>query len=418
MHSEPSGPVHGTVRAPPSKSVTHRAIVLSMLCSGRSTIRNPLISGDTLSTLAAAGLMGASCREGRSLSVAGNLRQASDVVNAGNSGTTARLLSSVSALLPGFSVFTGDSSLRRRPMGPIIQTVRQLGGKAFSTNGDGRLPAVFGGVMHRGRARLRADVSSQFASSLAISCPLKKEDTEIMLTGPRNSMPYLKLTTEMVSMFGCSATLEGRSLLCRGGGAYKARTVDVPGDFSSASFILSAAAVTGGTVAVKGLGDEFTQADSMIMEVLSSFGCQVARKGDSVSLTGGSLAATHVNCSDAPDMFPVICVVAAFSRGRSVITGPESLRYKETDRIQTTADMLSGIGVKCRTGKNALIIEGGHVRGGRVDSHGDHRIVMAACVAGLASEKGCTVSEGEAAGVSYPGFQDDLRSVGGRVSEK
>lgn len=418
MRSDPSGPVNGAVRAPPSKSVTHRAIVLSMLSTGRSSIRNPLLSGDTLSTLGAAKLMGASCREGKSLSIGGNLRQATDVINAGNSGTTARLLSSVCALLPGYSVLTGDSSLRRRPMGPVIQAVRQLGGKAFSTNGDGCLPAVFGGVMHRGRARLRADVSSQFASSLAISCPLKKEDTEITLTGPRGSLPYLRLTIEMVTMFGGRATLDGKTLLCRGGGTYRPATLNVPGDFSSASFLLAAAAVTGGSVVVRGLGDEFTQADSMIMDVLSSFGCKVTRTGDSVSLDGGVLTATHINCADAPDMFPVVCVVAAFAKGRSVIAGPESLRYKESDRIQTTAGMLRSLGAKCRTGKNALIIEGGRVRGGRVDSHGDHRIVMAASVAGLASEKGCVVNHGEAARVSYPGFIADLRSIGGRVIEK
>lgn len=417
MRSEPSGPLHGTVRAPPSKSVTHRAIVLAMLCSGRTTIRNPLLSGDTRSTLGAARLMGASCREGKSLSLTGRLRQAADVINAGNSGTTARLLSSVCALLPGYSVITGDSSLRSRPMGPVMQAVRQLGGKAFSTNNDGRLPAVFGGIMHRGRARLRADVSSQFASSLAISCPLKKDDTEITLTGARGSLPYLRLTSEMVSMFGCSSTLEGRTLRCRGGGSYRATTVNVPGDFSSASFILSAAAVTGGSVVVKGLGEEFTQADSMILDVLSSFGCRAAKGGENVSLEGGSLTATHIDCTDAPDMFPVVCVVAACARGRSVISGPASLRYKETDRIRTTAGMLRSLGVKCKVGKNAMIVEGGRIRGGTVDSQGDHRIVMAACVAGLVAEKGCVVSNGEAASVSYPGFTRDIRSIGGRVSE-
>lgn len=415
MHSSPGVPLHGTVDAPPSKSVTHRAILLSALGEGVSVIRNPLLSGDTLSTLAAATLMGAGFTRGKALTVRPSLHQASDVINANNSGTTARLFSSVCALLPGYAVITGDASLKSRPMGPIISAVRQLGGKAFSTSGQSLLPAVFGGRMHRAHATLRGDISSQFASSLAISCPLKEEDTEIRLTGRMQSPAYLRLTLEMAELFGCRTELDGSTLYCTGGSGYTGRSITVPGDFSSASFMLAAGAVTGGEVEVRGLDTRLTQADARISEVLELFGCTVSRRSHGIAVLPSSLHGADVDCTPSPDLFPVTCAVAAASRGRSTVRGSSGLRYKETDRIQTTLSMLRRMGVRCSVDAETITVEGGKVRGGYVDVGGDHRIVMAACVAGLASAKGCTISNGESHAVSYPSFVSDLRALGGRV---
>ena len=417
LHSRPSGPLQGTVAAPPSKSITHRAIILASLGEGRSRIRNPLLSGDTRSTLKAASLMGAVHREGEVLTIDPDLHQATDVINADNSGTTARLFSSVCALLPGYAVITGDESLRSRPMEPIIRAVRQLGGKAFSTEGNGHLPAVFGGRMYRDHASLQGDISSQFASSLAISCPLKEDDTEIRLTGSIQSQAYLRLTTEMVEMFGCRSVLDGSTLYCTGGSNYRGRSVTIPGDFSSASFLLAAAALTGGEVEVKGLHNGLTQADSRIVDVLELYGCRVKSRAGSVSVSQGTLEGTAVDCTSSPDLFPVVCILAAGAKGRSVVKGNKNLRFKETDRIRTTCEMLKSLGIRSRADGETLTIDGGSIRGGHVESHGDHRIVMASCIAGLASvsPEGCTVTDGHAYSVSYPSFVRDITSLGGRV---
>ncbi len=416
--SEHSIPLHGRIDAPPSKSVTHRALLLAAMSEGRSVIRNPLLSGDTLSTLEAARLMGAAVEKGSALMVNPSLHQSEDVINANNSGTTARLFSSVCALLPGHAVITGDSSLRRRPMQPIIDAVKQLGGKAFSTAGNGRLPAVFGGRMNRSNARLRGDISSQFASSLAISCPMKDNDTEIRLTGGIQSLQYLKLTMEMVGMFGCRTVLEDSKLYSTGGGAYRGRTVNVPGDYSSAAFPLAAAAVTGGRITVGRLSNEFTQADSVITSILSTLGCSIRIAGDSVTVGSGGLDAADIDCSESPDLFPVTCILASAAKGKSRIKGSANLRHKETDRVETTCSMLQCLGVDFSASGETVVINGGRIRGGAVESHGDHRIAMAACVAGLASQKGCTVSDGESCSVSYPSFVSDLRSLGGKVKLK
>ncbi len=415
MLSSPSGPLEGSVKAPPSKSITHRAIVLALLSAGKTTIGNALLSGDTLSTLEAAGHMGATFSRGKKLTVRSSLHQATDVINANNSGTTARLMSSIAALLPGHAVITGDSSLRRRPMEPIIKAVRQLGGKAFSTTGTGFLPAVFGGRMNRERATLPADISSQFASSLAISCPMKDNDTTIRLTGKLQSLAYLRLTLQMVSMFGCRSELDGNEIHCSGGGSYSGRQITIPGDYSSASFMLAAAAVTGGTVEASGLDETLIQADSRIVDIISSFGASVRRRTGSVSVQSAELTSADVDCTESPDLFPVVCVLAAGAKGRSVIRGSLNLRFKETDRVKTTCGMLRGLGVKFSVRGEQITVAGGTIRGGMVESHGDHRIAMAACVAGLASEKGCAVSEGESYAVSYPSFMEDIRSLGGKV---
>ena len=413
--SEKSGPLSGSVIAPPSKSITHRAFLFGLMAGGRMEIENPLMSDDTRSTLAATVLMGAEVAQGKSLVMESKMHQATDVINACNSGTTARLTSSICALMDGHAVITGDSSLRRRPMGPVISAVKQLGGTAFSTLGNDLLPAVFGGTLKREYAKIRGDVSSQFASSLAMSCPLKKGRTEIAMERGIQSAQYLRLTLEMVRYFGGEAALEGDSLFFTGDGEYRARNILIPGDYSSAAFLLAAAAVTGGTVRVRGLSTAFTQADSSIAEILRSFGCTVKQRNDSLVADGGKLEAAGVDCTECPDLFPVICVIASFAKGESTVHGSANLRLKETDRVETTSGMLRNLGVKFREDGETLFIHGGRVRGGTVDSHGDHRIAMAACIAGLSSEKGVKVKGAECYSVSYPGFVKDIVAAGGKV---
>ncbi|MEM3852033.1 MAG: 3-phosphoshikimate 1-carboxyvinyltransferase [Methanomassiliicoccales archaeon] len=416
LYVKPSSPLSGNIKAPPSKSATHRAFIFSLTGSGVFKIRNPLMSDDTRSTLEAIRLMGAHVSGEGTQTIESELHQAENVIDAGNSGTTARLISSVCALLPGLGVVTGDASLLRRPMGPLLEAITQLGGRAEATFAAGRLPCIFGGPLKGERAAMRGDISSQFASSLAIACCRRETDTQIELEGRIQSIDYLLLTLQLIAYFGGKAVFEDSVLYCSGSGPFKARSITIPGDFSSAAFILSAAAVTGGGVRVAGLDNRFIQADSRITRILADFGCSIERGKGSVTATGGKLAGAEIDCSSSPDLFPITCVVAAAASGKSVIRGTENLRFKESDRIAATERMLKALGVKCEQHGHGLEIHGGVIRGGRVDSEGDHRIAMAACVAGLASERGCVVEKGECYTVSYPGFVDDIRSCGGRVS--
>ncbi len=416
--SERSPPLSGSVTAPPSKSITHRAMLFGLMASGRTEVSHPLLSDDTESTLSAIMKMGASVKRGKTLSIESEMHQAEDVIDARNSGTTARLTSSICALMDGHAVITGDASLRRRPMGPVIDAVRQLGGIAFSTLGNDRLPAVFGGRLKGEYAAIRGDISSQFASSLAMSCPLKNGSTEIRMEGGIQSQLYLSLTLEMVKYFGGEARLEGDRLFFAGDGTYRSRKITVPGDYSSAAFLLAAAAVTGGTMTVNNLSRAFTQADAGIVEMLRAFGCGVTVHSRSLTVRCDELAATDIDCSQCPDLFPVLCVVASFAAGESTVRGSMNLRLKETDRIETTSMMLKSMGVIFRADRETLHIRGGPLRGGVVESYGDHRIAMAAGVAGLSSERGVKVNGAECHTVSYPGFIDDIGRAGGKVKSK
>ncbi len=418
LFSEKSGAVHGTVAAPPSKSMTHRAILFGLMSGGAMRIMNALVSDDTVSTICAARLMGSDISGGSTLTMEGGMHQPEDVINANNSGTTARLLSSICSLMAGHSVITGDSSLRSRPMEPVIDAIRQLGGEAFSTLNNGRLPAVFGGPMRNSSASLRGDISSQFASSLAMSCPIKDGETEVAIVGGMQSRRYLELTLQMVDYFGGRAGFEGNTMYFEGGGSYGPRDIVIPGDYSSASFIIAASAITGGSVSVSSLSDDFVQADSVILRVAEKFGCNVERSGDRVAVSATGLTGTDIDCAETPDIFPITCVIASAARGRSTISGSENLRMKETDRIKTTCSMLKNIGVKFMAKGNDIQIDGGKIRGGVVDSCGDHRIAMSAAVAGLASAKGVLVKDAGCFRVSYPSFLRDIKRIGGKVSRR
>jgi len=413
--SKPSGPLSGHIRAPPSKSATHRALVLSFLSDRPCKIRRPLLSDDTLSTIEGLKLMGASVSGRSVLTVKSERHQAQDVINARNSGTTARLLCSICSLFPGYGVITGDSSLKRRPMEPLLQAIRMLGGDAFSTTNNGCLPCVSGGPLSRGRCEIDAHLSSQFASSLAIASCFRDIDTEIVMKGKIQSYDYLKMTLEMIEYFGGKATLEDGRLYCEGRGAFKGRDVTVPGDFSSAAFLLAAAAITRGKISVSELGNSFTQADARIVEIMRLFGCSVRQRGNSIELSSEGIEGADVDCTSSPDLFPITSVLAAAAKGRSTVTGSENLRFKETDRLKTTYLMLRSIGVQCSLEDEKLHIKGGSIRGGTVRSFEDHRIAMAAVVAGLASSRGITVIDSGSYTVSYPSFIQDITSLGGKV---
>lgn len=416
LFSEHSTGIAGEISAPPSKSITHRAVLFALLSGGRMTVRNPLLSDDTRSTIGAARLMGSNITEDGGILMEGRMHQAEDVIDAGNSGTTARLLSSICALMDGCAVITGDRSLKRRPMEPAIDTVVQLGGRAFSTLNNGRLPAVFGGVMDGESATLEGDISSQFASSFAMSCPLKQSPTEIRLVRGIQSKAYLELTLQMVRYFGGRAELDSGILFFDGGCEYRARDITVPGDYSSASFLFAAAAVTGGNVTVRSLSDDFIQADATMLDILKDFNCSVSRNGDAVTVGCNELLPADVDCTESPDLFPAVCAIASSAKGRSRISGPHNLRLKETDRVETTLSMLLNAGVDASAQSETITVNGGSVRGGVVDSFGDHRIAMAACVLGLSSRSGIVVKDAECYTVSYPSFVSDVVQLGGRVS--
>ena len=408
--------VSGSVYAPPSKSYTHRAILITALGPG-GVVRRPLVSADTRATISASESFGARVYlddEVKIEGVFGSPRTPDDVINVLNSGTTLRFCSAVAALTDG-AVLTGDASIRTRPNAPLLDCLNELGATAFSIRNNGKAPLVVRGKLNGGKSRLNGGVSSQFLSALLIALPLAEVDSRIVIEGDLKSRPYAEITLDMLADAGAEIDARPQEFLISGRQSYNLRSYTIPGDFSSASYPLAAAAVTGSEVTVRGILPS-RQGDSAIIDILKRMGAQVSwdrAKGD-LRIRGGDLTGTDVDASLTPDLVPTIAVLGAVARGRTVVRNAEHVRHKETDRLHAMAVELSKMGAEIKERPDGLEIEGGKLHGAEVHGYDDHRIVMALAVAGLVAGK-TKIDTAESVDVSYPGFFQEMIRLGADV---
>lgn len=406
----------GSVLSSPSKSYTHRAMTLALLADGESALRRPLLGEDTLATLDAVRAFGGKVVKDDLLRITGGpLRCPENIIDTRNSGTTIRLMTGVASLLPCVTVLTGDDSVRRRPMQPLIDALAMMGVRCESSRGNGLAPLVVKGPNLGQRTEIRGDVSSQFISSLLISSALKEVDTEIVLTTALKSRPYVDITREMMSRFGVSCRVTGGGFMVQGGQAYRPRDYTVPGDFSSAAFPLAAGALSG-KVTVRNLDPMDAQGDRAFLDILSSLGAKVEWKGNDLTCSSAELSATDIDLGDAPDLFPMAAAMCAFAKGESRIYNAAHVRLKESDRIAATALFLRDMGADITEKEDGCLIRGGRpLRGAKVNAFNDHRILMAAAVAALRAEGETIISDGDCHRISYPDFVNDMRSLGAKM---
>lgn len=408
------GVVDGTLKASPSKSYTHRAMTLALLADGTSRLGRPLLSGDTLATLAAIKAFGAYTeQDGDDIIVTGGkLHCPDDVIDAANSGTTIRIMAGIASLIPCYTVLTGDDSIRRRPMQPLIDALNQLGVECHSTRGKGLAPLIVKGPNKGGKLSIPGDVSSQFISSLLISSPLKQCDTEVHITTELKSRPYVEITMEMMAKFGTKARTTDYGFHVEGNQKYVPRAYQVPGDFSSAAFPLVAGALTGKAKVVN-LDPKDPQGDKAILEIMKGFGAKVQSGEDWYQASSHKLHGQEIDLGDAPDLFPIVAVLATQAEGESVIRNAEHVRHKESDRISATTEFLQRMGAEVEERNDGCVIRGPcKLHGAVVDPRADHRILMAAAVAALVAEGETTIEDGDCFKISYPGFVEDMRSLG------
>lgn len=403
----------GEIYAPPSKSYTHRAILITSLGPG-GNVKRPLLSADTLATVSASQAFGAHIQIGDDVLIAGvsnSPKTPEDVINVLNSGTTMRFCSAVAALTDG-AVLTGDASIRTRPNGPLLACLSELGAEAFSIRNNGKAPLVVRGKMKGGTAHLNGGVSSQFLSALLIAAPLATDDTRIIIEGELKSRPYAEITVDMLTEAGAHIDATPQEFFVPGGQSYGLKGYTIPGDFSSASYPLAAAAITGSQVTVKGILPS-RQGDSAIIDILNRMGAKVSwdrQKGD-LMITGGELDGIDVDASKTPDLVPTIAVLGAVARGKTTVFNAEHVRHKETDRLHAMALELAHMGANIKEKPDGLEIIGGELHGAKVHGYHDHRIVMSLAVAGLVAGD-TEIDTAESVDVSYPGFFSQMANIG------
>ena len=417
--------VTGEVFAPPSKSYTHRAITLAAL-SKESIVRRPLLSADTFATIRASEMFGASVkREEENLIIHGMNGKPGvpdDVINAANSGTTLRFMTAIAALTDGITVLTGDASLRTRPNGPLLEALNRLGVKACSTRGNEKAPIVVKGGLEGSEVEINGSISSQFISALLIACPLAKNSTTLSIIGKLKSRPYVDVTIEMIELAGVKIHTDdknGTRFIIPGKQKYDLKEYTIPGDFSSASYLLAAAAMLeGAEITVKNLFPS-KQGDRAIIETLKQMGADITwdREAGTVTVRGGrKLKAITFDAGATPDLVPTVAVLAAVAEGTSRIENAEHVRYKETDRLRALATELPKLGVCLKEEKDSLTITGGTLKGAEVHGWDDHRIVMALSIAGMVAGN-TTIDTTESVSISYPDFFKDTRNLGAKIEE-
>jgi 3-phosphoshikimate 1-carboxyvinyltransferase len=417
--------VSGEVSAPPSKSYTHRAVILASLAAGESVIRSPLISADTLYTIDAGRSLGADIElkddRLKITGTAGKIRVGDrQRIFVGNSGSTIRMVAPLAALSQSRVVFDGDSRLRQRPIGDLLSALNSLGVHARSLEGNGCPPIeIQGGKFTGGEVTISGVVSSQHISALLMVAPYTKEGISIKVANGLHSRPYIDITLDAMRAFGVKAVNKGyKEFTVKGGQEYKARDYRIEGDYSSAAYFFAAGAIGGKPVTVKNLKADSAQGDRYLLDILSDMGCSVEHEKERVRISRRKeLTAITLDMGDYPDLVQTVAVVAAYARGKTRITNIAHLRLKESDRIGNTAAELGKMGIRVEVAGNAMTVYGGKPRGAEIEAHADHRLAMSLAIAALFANGNSIINGAEAVSKSYPQFFAELEKLGAGIEE-
>jgi 3-phosphoshikimate 1-carboxyvinyltransferase len=434
---DPSGPLHGSLCPPPDKSVSHRAALIAAMGEGETTIDGYLDAADTRSTLAAIEALGADVTRGASnpdlgsdagrvgglgLRVRGvGLRGASPAaIDVGNAGTLLRLLPGwLAGQETGSWALDGDESIRRRPVDRVAEPLRLMGARIEAR--EGRLPPLkIEGAPLRGISYELPVASAQVKSCLLFAGLLAEGETRIV-----EPLPSRDHSERMLAAAGAEIERDDGGISVRTAALLEPGEIVVPADFSSAAFfVVAALLVRGSDLSLSGVGLNPTRTG--LLSILARMGAQVEVEPDGERKRGGEpsgrlrvrasqLRETAVGGEEIPlaiDELPLVALAACFAEGETTIRDAAELRRKESDRIETVAAALVALGASVETSDDGMRISGsGGLRGGAIDSHGDHRIAMLGAIAGLASREGVEVAGMDAAAVSYPGFEADLASL-------
>jgi 3-phosphoshikimate 1-carboxyvinyltransferase len=406
--------VRGSIRPPGSKSITNRALVCAALAQGSSTLAGALDSDDTRLMVRAWQTLGVPIRSeegGQVLHVegrGGSIPAATADLDVGNSGTTVRFLAAVLTLGSGTYRLSGTPRMHERPMSDLLAALGELGASAASEQRTGCPPIIIQAAgLKGGMCAVRGDVSSQFLSGLLLAAPYAQTPVTTAVVGKLVSQPYVDMTLGVMKAFGVVVDASLPLVFRVPRGAYQGRDYSIEPDASAASYFLAAAAVTGGRVAIRGLGRTSLQGDVRFADLLERMGCRVEWEPDQVTLTGGPLNAIDADMSDVSDTAQTLAAAALFAQGTTRIRGIGHIRHKETDRIAALAAELTRVGATVAIQPDGLDITPGPLRGAVFHTYDDHRMAMSLALVGL-SVPGVEILDPGCTAKTYPGYFDDL----------
>jgi 3-phosphoshikimate 1-carboxyvinyltransferase len=419
---DPAGPLRGGLRPPSDKSISHRAALIAAMGEGETEVGDYLDAADTRSTLAAVQALGARVEgdPAAGLRIGGvGLRGAQPAtIDVGNAGTLLRLLPGwLAGQEGGHWTLDGDDSIRRRPVDRIAVPLRRMGAN-LSCREDRLPPLEIEGTTLHGATYEMPIASAQVKSCLLFAGLLAGGETRVV-----EPLPSRDHTERMLAAAGAPVERVGDAVVVRPVEKLEPGPISVPADISSAAFFIVAASLVGGSeVTLEQVNVNPTRTG--ILSILDRMGAEIEREEEreqsgepiaTLRVRSAPLRATEVGAREIPlaiDEMPLVALAACFSEGTTTIRDAEELRRKESDRIETVTAALRALGGKVEPTEDGMVIEGGGgLRGGTIDSHGDHRIAMLGAVAGLASEEGVEVRGMDAAAVSYPGFEPDLAAL-------
>lgn len=405
--------LNGTVNAVSSKSQAHRALICSALANKPTciVIKNP--NNDISATSICLENMGAGIEQNADVFFINPITKAnnSPILNCYESGSTLRFLLPVCAAIFSNAIFEGEGRLPKRPISELVEVLKN-NGKCFTSD---KFPLSMSGSLSSGIYKIPADVSSQYISGLLMALPLLDGESEIIYTSPVKSTPYIDMTTDMLCKFGVNILKTDTGIRVPGNQKYKSpQNIYVEGDWSNAAFWLCAGAI-GGNVCINNLNYNSLQGDRLIVDYLKRFGANIEINENSVNATNSKLHGTDIDVSKTPDLLPILAVVASAAEGKTTLYNAKHLRYKESDRLTATTEVINSLGGKVTEIEDKLEIYGKELVGGVVDSHNDHRIVMSAAIASTLCTGETTILNADAVNKSYPSFFNDYKLLGGHI---
>lgn len=394
--------LRGNLSIPASKSCAHRAVICAALADGVSTLSGITMSKDIEATISSMTALGASFEINGDIvtvkGISGSIDGTAEI-DCNESGSTLRFIMPVAAALGVKSVFIGKGRLPQRPI-DIYKRELKNHGITFHTE---EMPYEISGVLTGGKYEIEGNVSSQFITGLLFALPLAKVDSEIIMTSLLESRPYVDITIDILRRYGIEISETENSFLIKGNQKYTPYDEHIEGDYSQAAFFFVANAL-GSDVNILNLKEDSVQGDKAITDIIAN------------TLKNGSVTGYKADCSDIPDLVPILSVLGAYGNMPSTIYNAERLRIKESDRLAACADMLNNLGGNVTVTSDGLeIMPTNGLNGGTIDSYGDHRIVMAAAIAALNCKGDVIIKGAEAAEKSYPTFFEDYVKLGGKA---